>query len=64
MFIESLKSDPLVVAIDKAKTVQIEFNMTVNLTELLSSGHPAEQKSVIVSFPFLRGVCQNIYKKI
>ena len=38
MFIESLLTDPLGVAMDKAKAVQPNFDLSNNLTELLSAG--------------------------
>lgn len=38
MFIESLMTDPLGVAMDKAKGVQSDFDLAGNLTELLSAG--------------------------
>ncbi len=38
MFIESLWTDPLGVAMDKAKGTQPEFDLAGNLTELLSAG--------------------------
>ncbi|MBL4873134.1 MAG: putative DNA-binding domain-containing protein [Rhodobacteraceae bacterium] len=38
MFIESLVTDPLGVAMDKAKGAQPDFDLAVNLTELLSAG--------------------------
>ena len=38
MFVESLITDPLGVAMDKAKGVQPDFDLAGNLTELLSAG--------------------------
>ncbi len=38
MFIESLMRDPLGVAMDKAKGVQPDFDLSSNLTQLLSAG--------------------------
>lgn len=38
MFIESLMTAPLGVAMDKAKGVQVDFDLAGNLTELLSAG--------------------------
>lgn len=38
MFIESLMTDPLGVAMDKAKAAQADFDLAGNLTELLSAG--------------------------
>ena len=38
MFVESLRTDPLGVAMDKAKAAQSDFDLAGNLTELLSAG--------------------------